>query len=73
MEKEITSGTEDREILGKLLRVDTVAALLDVSIRHVWRLADSGRMPRPVKLGGARRWRAEEIKDWIGKGCNPVG
>ena len=73
MEKEITSGTENRELQGKLLRVDTVAALLDVSIRHVWRLADSGRMPRPVKLGGSRRWRAEEIKDWIDKGCNHVG
>ena len=37
--------------LPAMLSVDDVGALLACSARHVYRLADMGRMPRPVKLG----------------------
>ena len=53
----------------KLLTVDDVAGLLTCSTRHVWRLADSGQMPRPVKLGGLRRWHPATLESWIAKGC----
>jgi excisionase family DNA binding protein len=49
--------------------VGTVAGLLGVSSRHVYRLADAGRMPRPLKLGGARRWDRVAIESWIADGC----
>lgn len=29
----------------------------------------SGRIPRPVKIGGALRWRRRELDDWIAAGC----
>jgi excisionase family DNA binding protein len=54
---------------GRLLTVDEVAELLRVSPRHVYRLVDGGRMPRPLKLGGARRWDREAVNDWILSGC----
>lgn len=54
---------------ARLLDVVAVAALLGVSTRHVYRLADGGRMPRPLKLGGARRWDRTAIDDWIQCGC----
>jgi excisionase family DNA binding protein len=53
----------------RLLSVDDVAAMLSISGRHVYRLADAGRMPRPVKLGGAVRWDRLAIADWIAAGC----
>lgn len=53
----------------RLLAVDDVAAMLGVSGRHVYRLSDAGRMPRPVKLGGAVRWDRLAIADWIAAGC----
>lgn len=53
----------------RLLGVDDVAAMLGVSSRHVYRLADGGRMPRPVKLGGAVRWDRKAIETWIAEGC----
>ena len=53
-----------------LLDVGAVAAMLACSTRHVYRLADAGRMPRPVKLGALVRWRANEIADWIAAGCS---
>lgn len=54
---------------ARLLTVDDVAAMLGVSGRHIYRLADAGKMPRPVKLGGAVRWDRLAIADWIAAGC----
>ena len=38
-----------------LLDVRAVAQLLDCSTRHVYRLADNGGMPPPVRLGALVR------------------
>lgn len=54
-----------------MLDVRAVAALCACSVRHVYRMADGGRMPRPVKLGALVRWRREELLDWIVAGCPP--
>jgi excisionase family DNA binding protein len=54
----------------ELLDVRAVAVLLgDCSIRHIYRLADGGRMPPPVKLGNLVRWRRAELEAWISAGC----
>lgn len=55
--------------LPAMLSVDDVAALLACSARHVYRLADMGRMPCPVKLGALVRWSRAGILDWIARGC----
>lgn len=52
-----------------LLKAEDVATLLAISTRQVYRLADYGKMPRPLKLGGAVRWRKGDVQDWIEKGC----
>ena len=52
-----------------LLDVEAVAGLLSCSTRHVYRLADAGRMPRPLKLGALVRWRRNEVLEWIAEGC----
>jgi excisionase family DNA binding protein len=54
---------------AQLLDVRAVAALLDCSPRHVYRLADSSRMPQPVRLGALVRWRRQELQDWLAAGC----
>ena len=55
-----------------LFDVKYVAEILQCSVRHVYRLANAGYMPRPVKLGALVRWRREELEDWIADGCPPV-
>jgi len=55
-----------------LVSVRDLAHLLNCSQRSVYRLADSGRMPRPVKLGALVRWRRAEIDKWIADGCPAV-
>jgi len=58
---------------AELLDVRAVAALLGgCSVRHVYRMADAGRMPRPIKLGALVRWRRAELLDWLAAGCPPV-
>jgi excisionase family DNA binding protein len=54
-----------------LLDVRAVARLLDCSVRHVYRLADAGRMPAPLKLGALVRWSRQAIEEWIAGGCKP--
>ncbi|MDR1535998.1 MAG: helix-turn-helix domain-containing protein [Planctomycetota bacterium] len=48
------------------------AAKLKVNLTTVYRFVSSGRAPRPIKLGGATRWRTVEIDAWIAKGCPPL-
>jgi excisionase family DNA binding protein len=57
---------------AQLLDVRAVAQLLDCSARHVYRLADAGRMPAPVRLGALVRWRRQDIEDWLAGGCRPA-
>ncbi|MCC6970887.1 MAG: helix-turn-helix domain-containing protein [Phycisphaerales bacterium] len=55
--------------LPTLLRARDVAALLAISVRCVWRLAASGDLPRPIRLGGSTRWRAHELEEFIARGA----
>ena len=52
-----------------LLNVKEVAALCSMSVRNIYRLTDEGRMPKPVRIGGAVRWRRVDIEKWVEGGC----
>jgi len=56
----------------RLLNVNEVAERLGCSTRQVYRLADAGKMPRPIKLGGLVRWASESLDAWIADGCRPL-
>lgn len=53
----------------QLLDVQAVAEMLGCSARHVYRLSDAGKMPRPVKLGALVRWSKATIEEWVAAGC----
>lgn len=57
--------------LGELIAIDArqLAELLGLSVRTVRRLDSSAELPRPIRIGGAVRWRYEEIKAWIAADC----
>ena len=73
METKLTT-TDGRNTKGLSLLIDvnTVAALCGCSARHVWRLSDSGKMPRPIALSALRRWDRAVIETWIADGCPAV-
>ena len=52
-----------------MVSVAEVAEMLGCSKRHVQRLADSGRMPHPVKVGRLTRWKRDSVVAWIDQGC----
>lgn len=55
-----------------LLRVQDVAAALKLSVRQIWKLANSSRLPAPFRVGGSRsvRWREADIAAFIEAGCS---
>lgn len=52
-----------------LLTCETLAQRLGVSPRTVRRLDLAGRLPAPVRIGRAVRWREEEIDRWLESGA----
>jgi excisionase family DNA binding protein len=65
----IVGGTTGTRELPAMLSVDDVAALLACSTRHAYRLAEMGRIPRPVKLGALVRWPRAAVLEWIDQNC----
>lgn len=66
------AGVEGAAAEPVLMDVRAVAHLLDCSPRHVYRLADAGKMPRPRHIGALVRWSRSEILNWIDDGCPTV-
>lgn len=60
---------EQAKVDDRLTDVCGVAERGAVSKRTIHRLNASGRMPRPVRIGGCLRWRASDIDAWISMGC----
>ena len=52
-----------------LMTVKDVATKLQLSPRSIWRMADGGMLPAPVRLMRSIRWRRSEIDLWIDLGC----
>ena len=64
-----TATTPESANRHKLGDVQAVAEKLGCSTRHVYRLSDAGKMPRPLKLGSLVRWNLTQIDEWIAQGC----
>ena len=51
------------------LAAGELAEKLGVSLRHIRRLDAIGKLPKPMRLGGAVRWLASEINEWLEAGA----
>ena len=54
---------------AQLVNVKELAAMLNVSQRHVWRQKSAGKLPKPVNIGGCVRWLLSDIEAWLEMGC----
>ena len=54
---------------NQLLNAKALAQILALSKRQIHRLDSSGRLPIPIRIGGAVRWSASEISDWLAAGA----
>ena len=48
-----------------LLTDNAAAALLGISRATLWRRVKDGTLPRPLKIGGATRWRRDALLDAV--------
>ncbi len=64
-----SSATESACAEGLLIDINSVATMLGRSPRSISRDDSAGRMPKSIKLGGAKKWRQAEIREWIAAGC----
>ncbi|MHC4538750.1 MAG: helix-turn-helix transcriptional regulator [Planctomycetota bacterium] len=49
----------------QLLSAKTLGEMLNLSKRQIFRLNSCGKIPAPIRIGGAVRWSAEEISAWL--------
>ena len=53
----------------QLMAAKQLGLLLALSKRQVFRLNSCGKIPVPVKIGGAFRWRQSDIELWQSMDC----
>lgn len=61
--------TQNPDSPETLITAQQLAKRLSISVRSVWRRDAAGELPAPVRIGGAVRWRSEEVNQWIKAGC----
>ena len=54
---------------ANLLTAKAVGQMLSLSRRQVFRLHSCGKIPAPLRIGGAVRWRVQEISAWLAAGA----
>jgi excisionase family DNA binding protein len=52
-----------------LVSAADLAELLAVSVATIRRWDAAGRLPQPVRIGGAVRWRTIDVTNWLAAGC----
>ncbi len=51
--------------LPELMTLRELSGALRIHYETAARLVREGELPAPVSIGGARRWRAEDVARWI--------
>lgn len=46
-----------------------LAAVLSLGLRTVRTMDAAGKLPAPIRIGGAVRWRADDIRAWLAAGA----
>ena len=49
----------------ELINAREVASILGIGVSTLWRNVRADKIPAPIKVGGATRWRVSEIVAWI--------
>lgn len=59
----------DSVVPARVYLAEEIGRMLKTSAKtiHLW--ADSGAMPRPIRLGRVVRFNIQVINDWISAGC----
>ncbi len=53
-----------------LVSCKTLAKMLSISTRTAWRLLSAGKLPKPISLGGSKRFLMSDIDLFLECDCN---
>lgn len=53
-----------------LVSCKTLAKMLSISTRTAWRLLSAGKLPKPISLGGSKRFLMSDIELFLECDCN---
>jgi len=62
-------SVKDKNTASHLLTAKALGQMLALSKRQIFRLNSCGRIPKPIRIGGAVRWSAGEISAWLAAGA----
>ena len=69
MKKQIVKRNTQLKTEARLLSASAVGEMLSLSKRQIFRLNSSGKIPKPVRIGGSVRWQVSDIEQWIEWNC----
>lgn len=73
MSKRNKTFTKKQKLVSPvLINISQVSQMLNCSKRHIYRMVDSGKMPRPVRLGSLVLWIRTKVEEWVENGCKPI-
>ncbi|MDR1612255.1 MAG: helix-turn-helix domain-containing protein [Planctomycetota bacterium] len=52
-----------------LISAPEAASLCNLGLSTWWRFLSEGKIPAPIRIGGAVRWRRKELYGWMEAGC----
>lgn len=59
----------DTQTKEKLLTAKSLGQMLSLSKRQIFRLNSCGKIPAPIRIGGAVRWPESTILAWLAAGA----
>ena len=65
--------TEHTNKTCQLLSAKTLAKMLSLSKRQIFRLNSCGKLPVPIRIGGSVRWAEATIAEWLAVGAPDRG
>lgn len=57
-----------QNVAQMLLTYRQTAEFLGISVNHLIRLNNAGRIPAPIRMGKSIRFSQQELQDWIAAG-----
>ena len=69
-ETKTTSPLTETQIQKLLVPAKEAAAMLSLGRSTFWQAVKDGRLPKPVKIGGATRWRVADLHRVFGEPIN---
>jgi predicted DNA-binding transcriptional regulator AlpA len=61
--------TQESTQACQLWDAKTFGQRLSLSKRQIFRLNSCGKIPAPIRIGGAVRWSEQECSDWLAAGA----